>query len=160
MKKSLSFGAVVVVASVSGHAATWTIGTANAIPGQQAQVSLALAGDGATAGAAIDLAFDEARLSLPVGGGEIPGANVSGQCARSSSKTVSAIIFAASGILPVTPQVVCNIPFTIRPSSRSGRIMLRASAKECATGTGMTSCVVAEGWIDVLGNRCRWRCSS
>lgn len=153
MRNYLVWGGLLALASTCASAATWTVSNATAVPGQTVQIALSLGGDGTTEAAEIDLAFDEARLSLPVAGGEIPGANVSGQCARSTSKTVTALIFSVGGALPVGPTVVCNIPFTVRPTARGGRIALRASSKECATSTGAASCVVAAGWVDVLGNQ-------
>lgn len=151
MKRSLLFGAELAAACSLSHAATWSVGNASGVPGQTVSISLSLSGDGVTEAAEIDLAFDEARLSLPVASGEMPGANVNGQCARTTSKTVTALIY-AMGSLPAGAQVVCNIPFTVRANSRSGRIALRASSKECAADSGAVSCVVAEGWVDVLGN--------
>jgi serine protease len=145
-------GGLLALASICANAATWTVGNATAMPGQTVQISLAFSGDGTTQAAEIDLAFDEARLTLPVSGGDIPGASVAGACVRSTSKTVTALVYSAGAPLPAATQVVCNLPFIVRASSRSGRLTLRASSKECATASGASMCVVAEGWIDVLGN--------
>lgn len=152
MKTSLLLAVALAAASVSSHAATWTIGNATALPGQTVNISIAFAGDGATAAAEIQLTFDEVRLSLPVASGSIPNANVNGQCARTTSKTVSGLIYAAGGALPVNAQTVCVIPFTVKTTARSGRIPLAASSKECAAASGAQSCTVTAGWIDVQGN--------
>jgi serine protease len=152
MKKSLLLAAVLTAACASAHAATWIIGNATALPGQTVNISIAFAGDGATEAAEIDLTFDEVRLTLPVASGALPNANVTGQCARTSSKTVSGLIYAASGVLPATAQIVCTIPFTVRPTARSGRIPLAASAKQCAAVNGTQPCAITAGWIDVQGS--------
>ena len=152
MKRSRLLGVVLAATSAATHAATWTVGTGSAVPGQTIQITVLLAGDGVTEAASVDVAFDEARLSLPVAGGEIPGANVSGQCARATSKSIAAVIYSTGGVLPSGPQVICNIPFTVRASSRAGRIALRVSSKECAATNAQPSCIVVHGWIDVLGS--------
>lgn len=152
MKKSLLLGAALVAASSLSHAATWTIGNATAVPGQTVNISIAFAGDGATEAAEIDLAFDEVRLSLPVVSGTIPNANVNGQCARTTSKTVSGLIYAAGGVLPANSQTICVIPFTVKSTARTGRVPLAASSKECAASSGVQTCTITAGWIDVQGN--------
>jgi hypothetical protein len=150
--KSLLLGAALVAASALSHAASWTIGNATAVPGQTVDIPIAFAGDGATAAAEIDLTFDEVRLALPVASGAIPNANVNGQCARTTSKTVSGILYAASGALPTTSQIVCIIPFTVKSTARTGRVPLAASSKECAASNGVQTCTIMAGWIDVQGN--------
>jgi serine protease len=152
-KQKLVWGALLALVSSCADAADWTVGTATAVPGQTVQIPLSFSGDGVSQAAEIDLAFDEARLTLPVAGGEIPGASVAGACVRSTSKTVTALIYSAASPLPAATQIVCNLPFTVRPSSRAGRIALRASSKQCASGTGSELCTLGEGWIDVLGNQ-------
>jgi serine protease len=131
--------------------ATISVGTATANPGQTVQIAVAVTGDGLTQGLDVELYFDEARLSLPVASGEIPGANASGLCARSTSRTVSAIIFSASAPLPAGSTTVCIVPFTVRANSRAGKIALRGSKSQCVAGQSQQPCSIVEGWIDVVG---------
>ena len=69
MKKSLVLGGSIGCCLYVLHLDR---GTATAVAGQQVQMSLSLSGDGVTEGADIDLAFDEARPTLPVTGESMP----------------------------------------------------------------------------------------
>ncbi len=152
MKQAFLLGAALIAASSSSHAATWTIGNATAVPGQTVNISIAFAGDGTTEAAEIDLTFDEVRVSLPVASGSIPNANINGQCVRTTSKTVSGLIYSTSGALPLNTQTVCVLPFTVKTTARTGRVPLAASSKECGSAGGLQPCTITAGWIDVLGN--------
>jgi hypothetical protein len=55
-------------------AAEWSISSADAAPGDRISIDVAIAGDGITSSGAIEIAFDNGRLSLPVESGIIPGA--------------------------------------------------------------------------------------
>jgi hypothetical protein len=149
--------ALVLAAALAAqaHAATWTIGTAAGYPGDAANITVSIRGDGATSAAEVDLTFDEVQLSLPVDSGQIPNAGRAGSCGRTGSGRVTAVV-QGSGTAPLASSdtVVCVIPFRIQTNATPGaRVPLGPLHAECGSSSGVLQvCSVSVGWVDVLGS--------
>lgn len=122
------------LASFGAHAGQWTIGSNSGAVSSAVPISVSLAGDGQTRDAELTIIFDDSRLSLPVANGVIPGAGQnSSTCIRTASNQVQVIRLTGHGspVLPSTPNILCNLPFTVLNPAPVGRAALTGIKPSC-----------------------------
>jgi serine protease len=128
-----------LVAAASGRAATWSIQEITRTPGQSAALVISIAGDGQTAGAQLNLVFDEARLLLPQASGALTGGSNGGTCARTSSNGIVVLTSAVSTApLPSRATTLCTLPFTVAGNAQRGRARVAALSLECSNAQGIS----------------------
>ncbi len=132
-------------------AGQWFIESAMGQPGATVNASVWFAGEGATSDTQLSIVFDQARLTLPVQSGPIPGAvRVSGAyCNRNASNRITILWVGMGNPLPSGWTQVCQIPYTIPSNAPAGTARLTGVEQECASTSGAQPCVVYHGQVTV-----------
>ncbi len=151
MLRSIYFGITLLIFNCYANAAQWSIGSTSGNSGA-VPIAVTLTGDGQTRDGELTIIFDESRLSLPVASGIIPGAGQNGaSCIRSASNKVFVVRLGGS-ILPATPTVLCNLPFTVANPAPSGQANLTGTNAGCYTDVSSASvCSVSNGAVTITG---------
>ncbi len=143
---------IIFLFNCGANAAQWIISSSNGTQSASVPVTVTLTGDGQTRDGDLTIIFDESRLSLPVASGVIPGAGQNGaNCLRSASNKVFVARLGGS-LLPNTPTILCNLPFTVLNPAPSGNATLTGTSAGCYTNVSVsTTCSVVNGAVAVTG---------
>lgn len=135
-------------------AGQWFIGSVSGSPGTTVSIPIWFYAEGVTSDAQLSVAFDEARLTLPVANGNIPGAPVSNgaYCTRQLSGRIGVLQLGIGNPLPVGWMQSCQIPFTIPSYAPAGKALLTGFDALCAATGGAQPCSVTSGFVNVLAS--------
>ena len=145
------YGNLGLSTSLSSYAAEWSIGSGAGTRNALVPIEVRLAGDGQTLGAQLDIIFDDARLSLPVESGNIPGAGRNGgMCAKASANRV-VVLLPLNTLAATAATVYCEIPFSVRNNAAAGSARLSGTGPICfnAAAQPVTPCGVQNGAIAI-----------
>ena len=94
MNSKQIFTAILVLSTTFRiYAGEWSVGSGIGVRNALVPIEVRFAGDGQTQGAQLDIIFDDARLSLPVDRGNIPGAGRNGgACSKVSANRVVVLL--------------------------------------------------------------------
>ena len=144
------YGNLGLSTSLSSYAAEWSIGSGAGTRNALVPIEVRLAGDGQTLGAQLDIIFDDARLSLPVESGNIPGAGRNGgMCAKASANRV-VVLLPLNTLAATAATVYCEIPFTVRNNAAAGSARLSGAGPLCFNAAAQAvTCGVQNGAIAI-----------
>lgn len=139
-------------ASTSAEAATWTLGDASGQPGETLDVPITFRGDARTVAADITVVLDPARLTIDAPAGELDGMAHAGRCGWNGTGEAGAVLFADGKPLSDGDTLVCLLRVRIRSTAPASHVTLHANAAHCATASGQGgTCAVDTGTVVILG---------